>query len=66
MRHIKVGTIKPRQLTKQDRAIWRKYMTPEYVYMADDGTEYVYLRFDGYDHMEQVWHIEKISKVKQD
>lgn len=64
MKSLQIGTIKPRCLTKHDRQIWHKYMTPEYVYMADDGQQYVYMRFEGYDHMEEEWRIVKIAKVR--
>lgn len=57
MKNIKVGTIKPHKLTVSDKKVWSKYMTPEYVYISND-CEYVYLRFEGYDHMEQEWRIE--------
>lgn len=63
MRHIKIGTIKPHKLTVSDKKLWSKYMTPEYVYTTG-GHEYVYMRFEGYDHMQQEWRIVKISKVK--
>lgn len=64
MKNIKVGTIKPRKLTVSDKKVWSKYMTHEYVYISND-CEYVYLRFEGYDHMEQEWRIVKIAEVKK-
>lgn len=41
-------------------------MTPEYVYtFGEYGDEYIYLRFEGYDRMEQIWRIVKIAEVKK-
>jgi len=47
------------KLSKSDKKIWAKFMTPEYVY-EKDGSEYVKLVFMGYDKMEQEWRIVKL------
>lgn len=65
MRHIKIGSIKPHQLTKKNKQIWSKFMTSEYVYESDDGVQYVYIMFKKYDHHDQIWHIIKISEAQE-
>lgn len=65
-RTIKIGTIKPYRLKASNKKIWSKFMTPEYVYtFGEYGDEYIYLRFEGYDRMEQIWRIVKIAEVKK-
>ena len=50
---------KEHKLSKSDKNIWSKFMTPEYVY-EKDGSEYVKIMFMGYEKMEQLWRIVKL------
>lgn len=55
--------IKPHKLTESDKRIWRKFMTPKYVYELN-GELYVKLVFIGWDKSEQVWKITRLTTTK--
>jgi hypothetical protein len=62
-RSLKEGDIQENKLTRSQKALWRKFMTDEYVFKKD-GQDYVYMEFQGWDHMATEWQIIKIADAK--
>lgn len=60
MQGTKQGTLRLHKLSDSDKRLWAKFMTPEYV-VVKDNVEYVIMKFEGHDHMEQIWRITKVD-----
>lgn len=64
MSGLKVGEIKKEQLKKHTKRVWSKFMTPEYIF-TENGKEYYYIEFTGWDKMESEWRIIKIEEARK-
>lgn len=60
---FKVGDIKKNRLSKYDKRMWENFMTPEYVF-TENGKEFVYMKFVGWDKMAAEHKIITIDEAK--